>query len=159
MTLLVLNNWVPTFFSVDTYLSTMTASVGDRDQYEANLLSETAGFAGCEIVRRYMYLFLTLFLLNLDMPCLCKRCSYRSVRFWRSGAALFVIQNVNLYQQPGSSNVIGWKRGGRDFLNYSAWQGLIIINGSDRYKTIHMKCSDLFSMKKKKKKKKRSKKI
>ena len=26
-----------------------------------------------------------------------------------SGSALFVIQYVNLYQQPGSSNLIGWK--------------------------------------------------
>ena len=26
-----------------------------------------------------------------------------------SGSALFVIQNVNMYQQPGSSNLIGWK--------------------------------------------------
>ena len=26
-----------------------------------------------------------------------------------SGSALFVIQFVNLYQQPGSSNLIGWK--------------------------------------------------
>ena len=39
---------------------------------------------------------LTLVLLNLDMPCLCE---------------LFVIKYryVNLYQQPGSSNLIGWK--------------------------------------------------
>ena len=26
-----------------------------------------------------------------------------------SGSALFVIQFVNLYQQPASSNLIGWK--------------------------------------------------
>ena len=26
-----------------------------------------------------------------------------------SGSALFSIKNVNLYQQPGSSNLIGWK--------------------------------------------------
>ena len=26
-----------------------------------------------------------------------------------SGSALFVIQYVNVYQQPGSSNLIGWK--------------------------------------------------
>ena len=26
-----------------------------------------------------------------------------------SGSALFVIQYVNLYQQPGSSNLTGWK--------------------------------------------------
>ena len=28
-----------------------------------------------------------------------------------SGSALFVIQNVKLYQQPGSSNLMGWKLG------------------------------------------------
>ena len=26
-----------------------------------------------------------------------------------SGSALFVIQYVNIYQQPGSSDLIGWK--------------------------------------------------
>ena len=26
-----------------------------------------------------------------------------------SGSALFVIKYVNLYQQPGSGNLIGWK--------------------------------------------------
>ena len=26
-----------------------------------------------------------------------------------SGSALFAIQYLNLYQQPGSSNLIGWK--------------------------------------------------
>ena len=26
-----------------------------------------------------------------------------------SGSALFVIQYVNIYQQPGSSNLIGWQ--------------------------------------------------
>ena len=26
-----------------------------------------------------------------------------------SGSALFAIQNVNLYQQPRSSNLIGWQ--------------------------------------------------
>ena len=42
------------FITVHTYLATMTAPVEDRQQYEASLLSETAGFAGCEIVRRYL---------------------------------------------------------------------------------------------------------
>ena len=47
-----------------------------------------------------------------DMPCVCKQCRSRSVSFWRSnwsGSALFVIQYLNSYQQPGSSNLIGWK--------------------------------------------------
>ena len=30
----------------------MTAPAEDREAYVADLLSETAGFAGCEIVRR-----------------------------------------------------------------------------------------------------------
>jgi len=38
--------------SVRTYLEHMTASTGDREQYVDNLVSEMAGFAGCEIVRR-----------------------------------------------------------------------------------------------------------
>lgn len=37
---------------VNTYLEHMTASSGDRQDYVNSLLSETAGFAGCEIVRR-----------------------------------------------------------------------------------------------------------
>ena len=41
-----------------------------------------------------------------------------------SGSALFVIKYVNFYQKPGSSNLIGWKLGGRGILIYSAWQGL-----------------------------------
>ena len=44
---------------------------------------------------------LTLVLLNPDIPCIGKQC--RS----RSGSALFAIKYVNLYQQPGSSNLIG----------------------------------------------------
>ena len=38
--------------------------------------------------------FLTLILLNLNMPCHCKQCRSRSVGFW-SGSALFVIKYVN----------------------------------------------------------------
>ena len=41
---------------------------------------------------------LTLFLLNQDMPCLCKQCRSRSVRFWRidwSRSALFAIQYLD----------------------------------------------------------------
>ena len=53
---------------------------------------------------------LALGLLNQDMPCLFKQYISRSVGFcnW-SGSALFAIKYVNLYQQPGSSNLIGWK--------------------------------------------------
>ncbi|KAL4241113.1 hypothetical protein ACF0H5_001891 [Mactra antiquata] len=37
---------------VSTYLQYMTAYTGDRKTYIKNFMSETAGFAGCEIVRR-----------------------------------------------------------------------------------------------------------
>ena len=46
-----------------------------------------------------------------DIPYFSKQCRSRSVGLeanW-SGSALFVIKYVNLYQQPGSSNLIGWK--------------------------------------------------
>ena len=44
---------------------------------------------------------LTLVMLNLDIPCLCKQCSSRSVGFWEAnwfGSALFAIQYAYLYQ-------------------------------------------------------------
>ena len=44
--------------------------------------------------------------LNPDMHSLLKQCSEEAN--W-SGSALFVIQYVNLFQQPGLSNLIGWK--------------------------------------------------
>ena len=53
--------------------------------------------------------YLTLVLLNQDMPCLCKQWRSRSVGFSWSGSTLFVIKYVNLYQQPGSRYLIGWK--------------------------------------------------
>lgn len=37
---------------VGTYLDHMTASVGNREAYMHILMSETAGFAGCEVIRR-----------------------------------------------------------------------------------------------------------
>ena len=63
---------------------------------------------------------LTLVLLNLYMPYLCKQCKAKSTGFFDqlaseeanwSGSALFVIMYVNLYQQPRLSNLIGWKLG------------------------------------------------
>ena len=46
-----------------------------------------------------------------------------------SGSVLFVIQYVNVYQQPGSSNMIGWhlEVDSHGILIYSAWQGLTIV--------------------------------
>ena len=54
---------------------------------------------------------LTLVLPNPDKPCLCKQCRSRSIGFWRSQLILtctVAIKYVNLYQQPWSSNLIGW---------------------------------------------------
>ena len=51
-------------------------------------------------------------MLFLDMPCLCKQCRSSSVGFFRSqltGSAQFIIQYVNLYQQPGANNLTGWQ--------------------------------------------------
>ena len=57
------------------------------------------------------YSSLTLVLLNPDIPCLCKQPRSRSVGFWRSQLiwSCTVCHYVNLYQQPGSSNLFGWK--------------------------------------------------
>ena len=66
------------------------------------------------LFEEFLDIFLTLVLLNPVMSCLCKQCRSRSVGFWsseeasRSGSALFAIKYVNLYQQSGSSNLIGW---------------------------------------------------
>ena len=55
---------------------------------------------------------LTLVLLNPDIPCLANGVDpdqlASSEANW-SGFALFAIQYLNSYQQPGSSNLIGWK--------------------------------------------------
>lgn len=40
-------------FTVSSYLEEMTSSVGTLPLYQDNLLSEMAGFAGCELIRRY----------------------------------------------------------------------------------------------------------
>ena len=54
----------------------------------------------------------TLVLLNLDIPCFANNVDPDQLASeeanW-SGSALFVIKNVNLYPQPGSSNLIDWK--------------------------------------------------
>ena len=59
---------------------------------------------------------LTLVLLNPDIYCLYKLCRSRSVGFFKlakeanwSRSALFAIKYVNLYQQCGSIDLIGWK--------------------------------------------------
>ena len=45
---------------VAEYLTTMTSYVGDKDSYIENFMTEVAGFAGCEIIRRYASLFVHL---------------------------------------------------------------------------------------------------
>ena len=55
---------------------------------------------------------LTLVLLNPDIPCFANSVDPDQLASeeanW-SGSALFAIQNVNLYQQSVSRNLIGWK--------------------------------------------------
>ena len=57
------------------------------------------------------WLNITLVLLHLYIPCLCsvdpdQLASDEAI--W-SGSALLVIKYVNLYQQSGSSSLIGWQ--------------------------------------------------
>ena len=55
---------------------------------------------------------LALVLLNPDMPCFANSVNPDQLASkeanW-SGSALFAIKYVNLYQQPRSSKLIGWK--------------------------------------------------
>ena len=55
---------------------------------------------------------LTIVLLNPDIPWFANSVNPDQLASeeanW-SGSALFVIHYVNLYQKPGSSNLIGWK--------------------------------------------------
>ena len=59
-----------------------------------------------------LVLVLTLFLLNPDILCFANSVDPDQLASeeanW-SGSALFAIQNVNLYQQSVSRNLIGWK--------------------------------------------------
>ena len=56
--------------------------------------------------------FLTLLWLNTTCPILENSVDpdqLASEEAYWSGSALFVIKYVNVYQKPGSSNLIGWK--------------------------------------------------
>ena len=58
-----------------------------------------------------MFELLTLVLLNPDIPSFANSVDpdqLASEANW-SGSALFAIKYVNLYQNPESSNLIGWK--------------------------------------------------
>ena len=67
-------------------------------------------------------------MLNPDKPCLCKRCSSRSVGFWRSQLIWLCtvfhpvcefVATIRIKQSDWLKN-----RSGRGILIYSAWQGL-----------------------------------
>ena len=59
-----------------------------------------------------MGIYLTLVLLNPDIPCLANSVDPDQLASeeanW-SGSTPFAIKYVNLYQQPWSSNLTGWK--------------------------------------------------
>ena len=83
------------------------------------------------------YLRLTLLLLHTTYPVLPNSVDPDQLASedanW-SGSALFVIKHVNLYKQPGSSNLIGRKLDvgvACGILIYSAWQWLNTDNRSD----------------------------
>ena len=63
----------------------------------------------------YCYAILTILLLNTTCPVLANSVDPDQLASeeanW-SGSALFAIKWVNLYQQSGSSNLIGWLRMG-----------------------------------------------
>ena len=59
-----------------------------------------------------IFIELSSVLLNPDIPCFANSVDpdqLASEEANRSGSALFVIKFVNLKQQSGSSNLIGWK--------------------------------------------------
>ena len=61
------------------------------------------------VIKR-LWCVITLVLLNLDMPCLCKNVDpdqLASEEANYSGSTLFGVKCVNLYLQPGSSKLIG----------------------------------------------------
>ena len=71
---------------------------------------------------------LTLVLLNLDIPCLCKQCRSRSVGFWRSQLILICTVCHKVCEFIGTIRIkcSGWLkiRSGCSILIYSAGQGL-----------------------------------
>ena len=98
--------------------------------HEAFYCRHTALNITCSEVKKNLNLkhwfsYLTLLLLNTTCPVLANSVDPDQLASeeanW-SGSALFVIQHVNFYQKPGSSNLIGWEtRSGRGILIYSAW--------------------------------------
>ena len=110
-------------------------------------------FYGAQV--RYATNSLNLVLLTPDIPCLHKQCRSRSVSFFRTLIWIYtVIKYVNLYQQLGSSNLIGLKRSGCGILIYSVWQGLYHYENTSiqihwkfyhqKMAIFHIKYSDIF---------------
>ena len=58
---------------------------------------------------KQLWHILTIVLLNPDMSCLYSVDPDQLASADWSVSALFAIKYVNLYQQSGSSNLIGWK--------------------------------------------------
>ena len=58
------------------------ANSADYDLMPQSVASDQ-GLHCLSLIQQYCR-YLTLFLLNQDMPCLCKQCRSRSVGFWRS---------------------------------------------------------------------------
>ena len=54
------------------------------------------------------FVYVLRFTIFLAQYLIYKFISHSEEANW-SGSAMFVIQYVNLYQQPGSSDLIGWK--------------------------------------------------
>ena len=73
----------------------------------------------------YRRCYLTLLLLNTTCPLLANNVDPDQMEANWSGSARFVIKYVNFYQNPRSSNLIGWEiRSGRSISIYSARQEL-----------------------------------
>ena len=73
---------------------------GQRRQLSPSLIPAYSRQVTCKLC------YLTLILLNPDIPCLYKQCRSRSVGFFRSRLiwiCTVVIMYVNLYQHPGTN--------------------------------------------------------
>ncbi len=53
------------YISVEAYLEEMTCYVGSRDTYVQTMMSEIAGFTGCELTRRCYIDYNSLFFKNI----------------------------------------------------------------------------------------------
>ena len=79
------------------YTNLISVESNEEQKKFINMLADLDFF--CPLCFEHL---LTLVLLNPDIPCLYKQYRSRLV-------ALFVIQYMNLYEQSGLSNLIGWQ--------------------------------------------------